>query len=85
MWKNEKVISIAFGQEEAETIAKKCENKENLEIIVGKLQDIKLEEKFDYITLIGVLEYAQHILVEKKPAEELVKYCVNLLKPMESF
>lgn len=79
--KNEKVISIAFGQEEAETIAKKCENKENLEIIVGKLQDIKLEEKFDYITLIGVLEYAQHIFCGEKPAEELLKYCVNLLKP----
>lgn len=79
--KNEKVISIAFEQQEAETIAKKCEAEEKLEIIVGKLQDIKLKEKFDYITLIGILEYAQHIFDGEEPAKELVKYCVNLLKP----
>ena len=30
----------------------------NLEIIVGNLNDIKFKEKFDYITLNGVLEYA---------------------------
>lgn len=79
--KNEKVISIAFEQQEAETIAKRCEAEEKLEIIVGKLQDIKLEEKFDYITLIGVLECAQHIFGGENPVEELIKYCVDLLKP----
>lgn len=32
---------------------------DNLEIIVGNFNDIKFENKFDYITLIGVLEYAR--------------------------
>ncbi len=35
----------------------RCREKENLEIIVGNLNDIQFDKKFDYITLIGVFEY----------------------------
>lgn len=33
---------------------------DNLEIMVGNFNDIVIDEKFDYITLIGVLEYADY-------------------------
>lgn len=79
--KNEKVVTIEFCKKRAEAIAKRHENCNNLEIIVGNLQDIKIEEKFDYITLIGVLEYAQQIFDTEYPVLDLLKYCMNLLNP----
>lgn len=33
---------------------------DNLEIVVGNFNDVIIEEKYDYITLIGVLEYADY-------------------------
>ena len=78
--KNLKVKSIEINKERAEAIAKRYKNLENLEIIVGKITDINFEEKFDYITLFGILEYAQKIFNTEKPALDLIMYCKNLLK-----
>ena len=79
--KCEKVISTEFNKKRAEAIQKRYENVENLEVIVGQIQDIEFEEKFDYITLFGVLEYAQKIFDTEKPALDLLFYCKKLLKP----
>ena len=46
---------------------------DNLEIIVGNLNDIKLDHKFDYVTLIGVLEYAGSFTKTKEPYKEFLK------------
>lgn len=78
--KSKKVISIETVKERAEAIAKRCEENENLEIMTGNLKDIQIQEKFDYITLFGVLEYAQNFFDEKNPALELIKYCKQYLK-----
>ena len=75
-----KVISVEPNKKRAEAISKRYEDEENLELIVGKLQDINFEEKFDYITIIGVLEYAQMIFDTETPALDLITYCKNLLK-----
>ncbi len=50
-------------------------NKEynNLEIIVGNLNDIKFDQKFDYVTLIGVLEYAGSFTKTKEPYKDFLK------------
>ena len=78
--KADKVVTIETVKTRAEAIAKRCENKENLEILVGNIKDIKLEEKFDYITLFGVLEYAPDFFNTKTPAVDLISYCKDLLK-----
>lgn len=49
----EKVVTIEPNIEKAKAIAKRYENRENLEIIVGNIYDIILEEKFSIITIIG--------------------------------
>lgn len=49
----EKVVTIEPNIEKAKAIAKRYENRENLEIIVGNIDDIILEEKFSIITIIG--------------------------------
>ena len=43
---------------------RKCDN---VRIMVGNFNDIVLEEKFDYITLIGVMEYAAYYTEGKEP------------------
>lgn len=78
--KANKVVSIETVKSRAEAIAKRCQNKDNLDILVGNIKDIKLEEKFDYITLFGVLEYAPEFFNTKTPALDLISYCKDLLK-----
>ncbi len=54
---------------------------ENLEIIVGNLNDIKFNKKFDYITLIGVLEYAGSFTDTSEPYKDFLKNIKKHLKP----
>jgi SAM-dependent methyltransferase len=54
---------------------------DNLEIIVGNLNDITFEEKFDYITLNGVLEYAGSFTHTDSPYEDFLKQIKTYLKP----
>lgn len=56
-------------------------NRDNLEIIVGNINEIKLEEKFDYITLISALEYAGTIFTSANPYAEMLKNAADMLKP----
>lgn len=53
----------------------------NLEIFVGNFEDIALEEKFDYVTLIGVLEYAGHYITDDDPYLGMLKRARQFLKP----
>lgn len=58
-------------------------NKEydNLEIMVGNFNDIKIEKKYKYITLIGVLEYSAYYTDTKNPFVDFLKRIKNYLKP----
>lgn len=51
------VTAVELSRKRATATLLRCREKKNLEIIVGNLNDIEFEKKFDYITLIGVLEY----------------------------
>ena len=54
---------------------------DNLEIIVGNLNDITFEKKFDYITLNGVLEYAGSFTNSQEPYKDFLKQIKQYLKP----
>ncbi len=54
---------------------------ENLEIIVGNLNDIEFEQKFDYITLNGVLEYAGAFTQSDEPYKDFLIKVKSMLKP----
>lgn len=60
-------------------------NKEysNLKIMVGNFEDIEpnLEEKYDYITLIGVFEYARSYITGENPYNEFLKKLKKHLAP----
>ena len=52
----------------------------NLEIIVGNFNDIELSKRFDYITLIGVLEYARYYTDSNNPFVDFLKKINGYLK-----
>lgn len=54
----------------------------NIEIIVGNFQDIEpnINEKYDVVTLIGVLEYAESYIKSDSPYVEFLKIARNHLK-----
>jgi len=54
---------------------------DNLEIIVGNLNDIKFEKKFDYITLNGVLEYAGSFTHTEYPYKDFLTQIKQYLNP----
>ena len=56
---------------------------ENVKIMVGNFQDIEknLEEKFDYITLIGVFEYSEGYIGTHEPYVEMLKRISAHLAP----
>ncbi|MFR2534524.1 MAG: SAM-dependent methyltransferase [Clostridia bacterium] len=76
--KVKQVITIENKLEKAKAIAKRNEKVENLEIIVGELQDICLNQRFDYITLIGSLPYVAK--ASGKTSQELLIDLQKLLK-----
>ena len=56
-------------------------NYDNLEIIIANLNDIKFNQKFDYITLNGVLEYAGSFTKTDEPYKDFLKQIKKYLKP----
>lgn len=75
-----RVVAVELSRQRASAIEERCKDKENLELIVGNLNDIEFKEKFDYITLIGVLEYAQLYTNSKNPYETFLSNIKKLLK-----
>ena len=53
----------------------------NLEIFVGNFEDLKLEERFDYVTLIGVLEYSGYYISQGEPYGTMLARVKRFLKP----
>ena len=75
------VTSIELSKRRAEIISNRTKQYENLEIIVGNLNDIKINKQYDYITLIGVLEYAKSFTEGNSPYETFLKNIKQYLKP----
>ena len=78
--KAEFVTSVELSKQRASAIELRCKNKQNLEIIVANFNDIKFDKKFDYITLIGVLEYAPLYTKTQNPFYDFLVQIKSLLK-----
>lgn len=74
------VTAVDLSKQRTSAIIERCKDKENLELIVGNFNDIKFNKKFDYITLIGVLEYAPLYTNSKTPFKTFLDYVKTLLK-----
>ena len=77
------VDCIELSKKRSLVNANRNKDKENIEITVGNFQDIEknIEKQYDYITLIGVLEYAASYIKSDNPYEEFLKIIRKHLKP----
>lgn len=75
------VTAVELSKKRATATLLRCREKSNLEIIVGNLNDIEFDKKFDYITLIGVLEYQGSYTETDNPYLDFLKNIKKLLKP----
>ena len=80
--KAEKVTCIELSKRRSLINAYRNEDKSNIEIFVGNFIDIEKEikEKYDYITLIGVFEYAEYYIPSKEPYRNFLKTIGKHLK-----
>ena len=76
-----KVTCVELSKKRSLINANRNYEYDNLEIMVGNFNDITLNQKFDYITLIGVLEYARYYTDTKNPFVDFLKNIRKMLKP----
>lgn len=78
-----KVTCIELSKKRSIINATRHKIEDNLTIMVGNFQDIEpnLTEKYDYITLIGVLEYAASYIDAKEPYSTFLSIIRKHLKP----
>lgn len=76
-----KVTAVELSKRRATATLLRCREKENLEIIVGNMNDIQFDKKFDYITLIGVFEYQGNYTESENPYVDFLYKIKGLLKP----
>ena len=75
------VVALEYSYLRALVTAQRHSRCSNLEVIVGGLQDYEEERLFDYISVIGVLEYAAAFYGGEKPFESFLKKAHTMLKP----
>ena len=75
-----KVTALEYSYRRALVTAQRHSKHSNLEVIVGGLQDFESEEQFDYITVIGVLEYAGQFHEGKDPYKSFLAKLRKLLR-----
>lgn len=77
----ESVTAVELSKRRAEIIAHRYPDFDNLEIMAGNLSNMTFNLRFDYITLIGVLEYADKFTNSPEPYIGFLKNIKNFLVP----
>lgn len=72
------VTSVDLSKRRSLINANRNKEYDNLTIMVGNFNDVVLKEKYDYITLIGVLEYAGYYTDDEHPFEAFLKKSVDI-------
>lgn len=76
----ENVTSVELSKRRATINYERNKKYDNLEIIVGNLNDVAVEEKYDYIILNGVFEYAASFTEGDTPYETFLSSIAERLK-----
>lgn len=79
--KANKVVALELTADRAKIISLRHQNYKNLEVLTGNISALKIKEKFDYVTCIGVLEYAGRYIDSDEPFLKLLKIMKSFLKP----
>jgi len=74
------VTAVELSKRRAEIIEARYKEYDNLEIIAGNFSEIDFNTQYNYITLIGVLEYAKKFVDDNNPISSFLSRISNLLK-----
>jgi len=74
------VVAVEGSARRAEIAAERCRDLANVSIYCDNIADFICAEKFDYITLIGVLEYAPRFVAGDDPVRIVLDRALSLLK-----
>lgn len=77
----DQVAVVELSKKRSSIIATRLPAADNLEIIVGNINDVVFQQSFDYVTLIGVMEYAKSFFSEGDPYQQLLTKIRKILKP----
>lgn len=75
------LLSLEGSPRRAAIAASRTRGLDNVTVLAEKFDDFKTDERFDVITLIGVLEYASIFSDHEEPAYGMLKRIRSLLKP----
>ena len=83
VYKRQEVTCIELSMKRSKINAYRHQDQDDLKIVVGNFQEIKknLTEKYDYITLIGVLEYGESYIRSENPYVDFLRIISKHLKP----
>jgi SAM-dependent methyltransferase len=73
------VVSVELSKKRANITYQRYKSIPNLSVLVGNFMDMKFEGSFHYITLIGVLEYAESFINASNPWQKLLTEIKPLL------
>ncbi|WP_434989084.1 glycosyltransferase [Xanthomonas melonis] len=75
------VVALEPAPRRARVAKKRCEDLANVHLVVENLEAFRTEARFDAVTLIGVLEYAERFSDRPDAAAHWLACARNLLKP----
>lgn len=75
------VTALEGSRSRARVIGTRCADLPNVKVVCDLIQNFEPEEKFDIVTLIGVLEYAQVYIDAADPIACLLGHARRFLKP----
>ncbi len=68
-----RVVAVEGSKNRAKIAALRCRDLDNVELVCGQFQDITFSEKFDLVTLIGVLEYSDSYIQSVNPYQRAIE------------
>lgn len=75
------VTAVELSAKRSRIIERRYADRPNLEIMAGNFTNMAFERSFDYITLIGVLEYTRAFIQTPDPYGRLLRRLAAVLKP----
>lgn len=72
-----RIVCVEDSESKAEIISKRAED---AEVIISNFNNIDIDEKFDYIILCNIFEYAKSFMDSKNPYRDYLTYLKNFLK-----
>lgn len=75
------VTAVELSEKRSRIIERRYADRPNLEIMAGNFTDMVFARSFDYVTLIGVLEYTRAFIQAPDPYGKLLNRIAAVLKP----